>query len=107
MVQHLRGAFFFSYYLIDKQSFIENFCQNKDLPQLDCEGKCKLTDLSKENETFPNFDFGQFTSDFVWIFHQFEKFSIIPLKKWTKNLFLYKNLYTENILFSIFRPPIL
>ena len=38
------------YYAIFTNDFIENFCENKDRPELHCDGKCALSQmLSQEN----------------------------------------------------------
>jgi hypothetical protein len=38
----LRSAWFATDYLVHKSEIIEAFCENKDKPQLHCDGKCYL-----------------------------------------------------------------
>lgn len=40
-----------SYYLAFTDSFIENYCINKDKPELNCDGKCELSKLLDRNST--------------------------------------------------------
>ena len=49
------------YYAFFKDTFIENFCKNKDKPELQCDGKCVLSKMllqeSNEKEAPINLDF--------------------------------------------------
>lgn len=50
----LKVSFVYSWYTLDIESFIEQLCENKDRPQLQCNGKCYLskvsTNSSKQDE---------------------------------------------------------
>lgn len=39
----------YAYYEIDPIGFIEALCENKEQPELQCNGKCQLKKVSKEN----------------------------------------------------------
>lgn len=46
------------FYSVDNQSFTEAFCENKDKPELKCNGKCQMSKLAEQdssNEQNPNF----------------------------------------------------
>jgi len=40
-----------SYYLAFTDSFVENYCVNKDKPELQCDGKCELSKLLDRNSS--------------------------------------------------------
>lgn|GEM_PF-389959 len=44
----MKTTILYSIYEYNRASFIEMFCVNKDRPQLDCNGKCKLAEMQKE-----------------------------------------------------------
>lgn len=44
----IKNSVFYAIYEYYKSSFIELFCVNKELPQLKCEGKCKLAKMQQE-----------------------------------------------------------
>lgn len=47
----LKSAILMTYYALYTDSFIENFCENKDQPELNCDGKCFLSKmLNKEKQ---------------------------------------------------------
>lgn len=55
----LRVPLTYSYYWLDQAGFIEQFCENKDVPELNCDGKCYLSQMLKakagkeENKSIP------------------------------------------------------
>jgi len=55
----LRIPLTYSYYWLDQTGFIEQLCENKDRPELNCDGKCYLSQMLKaqageeENKTIP------------------------------------------------------
>lgn len=54
-----------AYYIFNKQHIIEKFCENKDKPQLKCDGKCHLKKMvkvqtqEKESEQVPMLELTQ------------------------------------------------
>lgn len=40
----------FTEYILDIERFTELYCKNKDKPEMQCNGKCHLTDQLAENE---------------------------------------------------------
>ncbi|MBE9490777.1 MAG: hypothetical protein IMY67_10825 [Bacteroidetes bacterium] len=102
----LRVSITYAYYYIDTANFIERLCENKDKPQLECNGKCHLKKVAKKNT--PNEQTPTKLVDFkeliLFVNHQ-KKYSInlIFLKKIeTTN---YNNLYTYTSIDSLYRPP--
>lgn len=37
------------FYLLDKETYIELFCENREKPELHCDGKCSLNKNAAEN----------------------------------------------------------
>lgn len=105
MFNTLRVSYVFMSYKLDPIGFIENYCVNKDKPELHCNGKCHLkkvsqsSDNEKEAVKFLNYE--------VLLFHQLiEDYQIltsvfIPQKK----TFNYLNLYRFNYKLFCFHPP--
>lgn len=46
-----RVALIYAYYELDTVGFIEAFCINKDKPELECNGKCHLKEVSKTQDS--------------------------------------------------------
>ena len=96
----------YAYYYVDQSEFIAQFCKNIAEPELKCNGKCHLAEVSKKDATNdkapskmivsknivlyvqekPNFDFG------VCIYKK------VPIKK-NHNLYTYLKEYSD------FHPP--
>ncbi|WP_439131164.1 hypothetical protein [Polaribacter sp.] len=102
----LRVSFTYIYYTLDPIGFIEKLCENKDQPELQCNGKChlkKVTESSKSSEETPLqiIDFKDI------LLHQNTSlvidFKIKPNTK--KAVFGYQNYYKYLIGNSSFHPP--
>ncbi len=39
------------FYSVDNQSFTEAFCENKDSPELKCNGKCQMSKLAEQDSS--------------------------------------------------------
>ncbi|MDO4230453.1 MAG: hypothetical protein Q4C98_11615, partial [Capnocytophaga sp.] len=103
----LRTGVYFMYYLLDSEGFIEEFCENKSQPELHCDGKCKLIDVSSsENQTSTDFDFKELKVDFNWIIQQTISYHFFNTEEQTTHIFHYKNPFWEKIHFNIFHPPV-
>lgn len=49
-----------TFYYVDKELFIEKFCENIDKPELECNGKCKLKKIAENTsnkEKTPQYSF--------------------------------------------------
>ncbi len=46
----LKSAILMTYYSLFTENFIENFCENKDRPELNCDGKCFLSKMLKKGD---------------------------------------------------------
>ena len=45
----IRVTFTYAYYEIDPVGFIQKLCENKDKPELQCNGKCHLKKVAESN----------------------------------------------------------
>ncbi len=50
LVNTMRVSITYAYYEIDPIGFIEALCENKDQPELQCNGKCHLKKVSKSQD---------------------------------------------------------
>lgn len=96
----------YAYYEIDPIGFIERLCENKDEPELQCNGQChlkKISQASKEEHTPSQVVAFE---DIVFYRHVLEDFDChlyeSPLKKVP---LIYINLYAFNYNYSCFHPP--
>ena len=42
------------FYSVDNKSFTEAFCENKDKPELKCNGKCQMSKLAEQDSSNDN-----------------------------------------------------
>lgn len=103
----LKSGFCFAYYVLDNDSFVENFCKNKDKPELHCHGKCKLMEASKESSDKDSVFVEFMKMDTVWSLHCL--FTYHPPMKdfYKKPIFGYTNLYRFIPIDTFFHPPYL
>ena len=47
------SGYYLSCFLLSKGAFVSAYCQNKQRPQLHCEGACKFAQLTKEQTDAP------------------------------------------------------
>lgn len=96
----------YSWYALDLDSFVEQLCENKDRPQLQCNGKCYLSKMMAENskEEAPS------SMMLEWEPQVFYDASRIILPEVELILFHSNNFYyllqvTDTDLSSVFHPP--
>ena len=102
----LRVSFVYGWYVLDMDSFIEQLCENKDKPEMQCNGKCYLTKMAadnseEKNNTFPDIKWEQLMYCSVAV--SAPKSSVKPIIK--KHQFWYVSLHSNAIITSIFHPP--
>jgi len=49
-----RVSLTYAYYKLDPIGFVENLCENKDKPQLQCNGKCQLMKVAESQNSDQN-----------------------------------------------------
>ena len=106
LLNSLHVTFTYAYYYLDPIDFIEKLCENKDKPELQCNGKCHLKKVaenkSNDKQNFPiKIDFKRIV---LYTINQLEyKLATIKLKN-TADL-KYNNLYTYLSVYSFYHPP--
>lgn len=102
----LKVSFTYAYFELDPVGFIEQLCENKDQPELECNGKCQLKKVaensSTDNNNLPNIiDFKEILLYKVSVISY--KFISINSKKDSFNS--YTNLYSYLSFSECFHPP--
>jgi len=103
----LRISFTYAYYYLDTSGFIEKLCENKDRPELQCNGKCQLMKVAQNNQAaddkvpFKYIDFREITL-FVVEQNSYDFLSHLSRKTHLKN---YNNLYHYSLTYSLDHPP--
>ncbi|WP_439474140.1 hypothetical protein [Algoriphagus formosus] len=93
---------------INRKYIIENFCINKDKPELACDGKCflmqKINEEKERQESLPAFTFNK---DFgVFISPSFEISEVaLSFNPYLKHSSMYFNRFGQNVFFTIEHPP--
>ncbi len=103
----LRVSITYTYYKLDPVGFIEALCENKDKPEMACNGKCHLMKVSKsqdKNQKTPEsiIDFKElllYYNPIPEVVIHFDE----SIK--SKSIFAYKNLYSYRNLGDFFHPP--
>ena len=103
----LSVALTYAYYELDPIGFIENLCENKDQPELQCNGKCHLKKVSKsqnKDQKTPKsiIDF----KELILFSNTIEDF-VFKQKEYLKKSTLidYQNLYSFTDTNDCFHPP--
>jgi hypothetical protein len=95
------------FYSVDNKSFTEAFCENKDKPELKCNGKCQMSKLAEQdsrNEQNPNILENLQREITLFIaYSPSEKFIAIQNKYLSE--FLYQNKYSFLFYRKIPHPP--
>jgi len=94
-------------YAINKEYISEFLCINTDKPELDCEGKCYMTEKlsetsngSEESEEIPDINLREFPIGFVYFYYLED---LIPSTN--KKINPYANLYSFITYSNLLRPP--
>jgi len=103
-----KASLAYTYYALDPIGFVENLCENKDKPELQCNGKCQLMKIAESqnsNQNIPKsiIDF----KELILYPSPNTSFQLTKVKT-TKRLHFsshYLNLYTFNNTNYCFHPP--
>lgn len=105
----LKSALVMGYYIFFTEDFIETYCVNKDKPELNCDGKCYLSELldnnSTENENQQKMMLAS-SSELVFYFHVgLDEISNSNFTEHSKPIFQIPQLYTFDFLEKKIKPP--
>ena len=94
------------YYEFNIASLTEEFCINKDKPELDCKGKCQIKKILMEDNQTPvnNPQIVQYLPS-LWLFYQ-NASVLSQISKQSQQVHKpYANLYHFKAVSSFFKPP--
>ena len=96
----------YAYYYVDQSDFIAQFCENIDQPELKCNGKCHLAEVSKKDATNDKAPSKMMVTKNIVLYVQENAvldFGVTIYKKTPINK--YYNLYAYLSEHSVFHPP--
>jgi hypothetical protein len=102
----IKSGFMISFYLVNNSSFTELFCVNTDKPEMECNGKCEISKLSKDSTTKEkptHLDFLQ--RQVVLFFNPMQQLEVFQFSEEEKTPVAYLNNYTYQYLPKSFHPP--
>lgn len=96
----------YSWYALDVESFIEQLCENKDKPQLQCNGKCYLSKMldsssSQDEQRIPVLEWEQL----VFFQPEIREDNQIAIAVSERYSFHYLIISTKDYFHFIFHPP--
>lgn len=102
----LRVSFAYGWYAVDMDSFVAKLCENKDKPELQCNGNCYLTkvttnDSNKNSNTVPKIKWEQLVYCVVEV--SAPKPSV--QHSTISHQFFYVSKLCDTIISSVFHPP--
>lgn len=103
----LHVSLVYAYYYTDTAGFIESLCENKDKPEMQCNGKCHLKKVAQDNNAnddkvpFKDINFKEIT---LYVVKQ-ATFSFINTTVKKNKISVYNNLYAYSIDTSLDHPP--
>ncbi|EMY80092.1 hypothetical protein pgond44_13646 [Psychroflexus gondwanensis ACAM 44] len=104
----VKSAFWLSYYIVFTDNFVENYCENTDRPELECDGKCFLSDVldNKQTDTPKNASiFLESKLIFTTLCSETNTFTSFSITE-VEHSFLYTSHYKFQLLNRSFKPPI-
>lgn len=95
------------YYSVDREGFIERLCENKDKPELKCDGKCMLakmlqTQTDEDEQPMPVIGWEQQLVFCLELPH----FELHELNNQNNNHFQYGEHYSYDFTLILNKPPI-
>ena len=102
----LRVSITYIYYNVDPIGFIEELCENKDKPELQCNGKCHLKKITKTTTEEKNAPIQLIDFKDILLYNQKISIAYLVLKTLPKKSnYSYLNLYDFKLLDRHFHPP--
>jgi len=102
----LRISFTYAYYFVDTAGFIEKLCENKDKPEMQCNGKCHLKKVVEKNTKDDKLPFKDINFKEILLYvveptrYEFVNSSLNQTQKVN-----YNNLYTYSLAKAFDHPP--
>ena len=105
LMSNLRFSSMYVYYSLDREGFVEQLCENKDVPELNCDGKCFLAQMlnaqTEDDEPFPQIGWEE-----VLVFYmELPKVFLFRSDENGLNVFYHKDHYTYSFTDTPLEPP--
>lgn len=102
----LRVSVTYIYYSIDPIGFIEKLCENKDTPEMQCNGKCQLKKVTKSSQSSEKAPINLIDFKDIILYKQASHHhSVVSFFEKNKSLFFYSNNYSYLNSKLSFHPP--
>ena len=86
---------FYTFYTVDRQDFVQMFCENKERPEMKCNGKCHMKKVMKSNseDDKKTNEFNFQVNEIPLFFEEISYFIFLKEVKIRTNNFSYANFY--------------
>ncbi len=107
LINSVKTSLTYAYFELDPIGFIENLCENKDKPELECNGKCHLKKVAKSQDSKQNTPESIINFEEVVLYTSSISEFLFPkvIPKILANLNTYQNLYSFINAYDFFHPP--
>jgi len=107
LINSTKTSLTYAYYELDPVGFIEALCENKDQPELQCNGKCHLKKVAKSQDNKQNTPESIIDFKEVILFPTHGSKFLFPKIIHNKKsaLITYNNLYSFINTYDFFHPP--
>jgi len=104
VITTLKQSFFFGYYALFTEDFVASYCINKNQPELNCDGKCFLSDLiDDQDKDVPEIPL-HVQLQLVYLYN-LDNLNLIVHPIASNQNFKYLDFYTYQFSSTAFRPP--
>ena len=100
------ASYTYAYYFIDQEGFVAEYCVNTDKPEMKCNGKCHLKEVSKKdanNDKAPSNVI--LTKELTLFVQEKEKIDFGFIVYTKKQINYYYNLYSYLSEYALYHPP--
>ncbi|RPG30041.1 hypothetical protein [Flagellimonas sp.] len=105
MISNLRFSSMYVYYSLDREGFIEQLCENKDKPELNCNGKCMLMQMlraqAEDDEPLPVIGW----EEVLVFFMELPSYNLPSSNENETNPFYYTDFYSYHFSDTLIKPP--
>lgn len=107
LINSVKTSLTYAYFELDPIGFIENLCENKDKPELECNGKCHLKKVAKSQDSKQNTPESIINFEEVVLYTSSISEFLFPkvIPNILANLNTYQNLYSFINAYDFFHPP--
>ncbi len=107
MISNLRFSSMYVYYSLDREGFIEQLCENKDKPELNCDGKCMLAQMlrvqAEDEEPMPVIGW----EEVLVFFMDLPSYNVPNNIEESNSTFYYSDFYSYHFSDTLIKPPMI